>query len=436
MDLLRDIFKGDRAIWMIFLLLCVVSILEVFSAASTLTYSSGDHWEPITKHSVFLLVGVVVVIAVHNIPYKYFKVLPFFLLPISMVLLLVVALTSGHVNNASRWLSFFGIQFQPSELAKLANIVATALVLSTNLDETTGRPKTIAFKRIMIMTGVLFVLIAPENASTGLLLAGVVYVLMIIGRVATHLLIKTAVIATFLITLFGSFIAFVPPRAYENIPMTHRFVTWHNRVAEFFVSHEKIPAEKYDFDKNGQVGHAHIAIATSHIIGKMPGNSVERDFLSQAYSDFIYAIIIEELGLIGGAFVVILYLWLLVRTAKIAKRCQSRFATLLVIGIALMFVMQALLNMMVAVGLFPVTGQPLPLISKGGTSTIVNCVYIGMILSVSRYVNKMESDEMLAEEQENEEKLAAATQVLLKEARNFVEQDIEQEKEDLNGKAD
>lgn len=148
---------------------------------------------------------------------------------------------------------------------------------------------------------------------------------------------------------------------------------------------------EFDIDRDGQIAHANIAIATSNVIGKMPGNSVERDFLSQAFSDFIYAIIIEEMGLLGGGFVLFLYIVLLIRAGRIASRCERNFPAFLVMGLALQLVVQALVNMMVAVGLFPVTGQPLPLISRGGTSTIINCVYIGMILSVSRYAKKKQA---------------------------------------------
>ena len=157
-----------------------------------------------------------------------------------------------------------------------------------------------------------------------------------------------------------------------------------------FFKKEEVPAAKFDIDKDAQIAHARIAIATSNVVGKGPGNSIQRDFLSQAFSDFIFAIVIEEMGLIGGVFVVFLYLWLLMRAGKIAQKCDRTFPAFLVMGIALLLVSQAILNMMVAVGLFPVTGQPLPLVSKGGTSTLINCAYIGMILSVSRYTAHLE----------------------------------------------
>jgi cell division protein FtsW len=167
----------------------------------------------------------------------------------------------------------------------------------------------------------------------------------------------------------------------------HRFSTWKGRIDKHLNKKDVAPAD-YDLDKDAQVAHANIAIVGSNIIGKGPGKSVERDFLPQAFSDFIYVIIIEELGIIGAAFVAFLYIVLLYRAARIASRCENNFPAFLVMGLALMLVLQASFNMMVAVGIAPVTGQPLPLISRGGTSTIINCAYIGAMLSVSRSAKK------------------------------------------------
>ena len=179
----------------------------------------------------------------------------------------------------------------------------------------------------------------------------------------------------------------------------HRADTWKARI-EKFVSTEKIPPEQYDLDKDAQVAHANIAIASSNIIGKGPGNSEERDFLSQAFSDFIYAIIIEEMGIEGAAVVAFLYIVLLFRAGRIARRCENAFPAFLIMGLGLLLVTQALFNMAVAVGLAPVTGQPLPLISKGGTSSIINCIYIGAMLSVSRSAKKKtNSQKVVAEPQ-------------------------------------
>lgn len=390
MDLLRNLFKGDRVIWIIFLCLCLISIIEVFSAASTLTYKTGDHWGPITQHSIILMVGVFIVIFVHNINYKWFQVFPVFLVPISAALLAFVMLmgviTGDRVNGAARWMSFFGIQFQPSELAKMAVIIAVSFILSKTQTEDGANSK--AFKYIMIITGCICALIAPENLSTAALLFGVVFLMMYIGKVAVRKLLSLMGVIMLCGGLMVAITLVVPEDS--NIPFLHRLETWKSRIVGFADPKEDVPAAKFDIDKDAQIAHANIAIASSNVIGKMPGNSVQRDFLSQAFSDFIFAIIIEELGLLGGAFVVILYIWLLIRAGRIAQKCERTFPAFLVMGIALMLVSQAIMNMCVAVGLIPVTGQPLPLISKGGTSTLINCVYIGMILSVSRYTEKQE----------------------------------------------
>ena len=431
MGLIKDLFKGDKVIWIIFLFLCLISVVEVFSAASTLTYKSGDHWGPITQHSVILMVGAAIVVLVHNIPCKYFSVLPFFLLPLSCILLIFVMgmgiITGDRVNGAARWMTFFGIQFQPSELAKMAVIIVTAFILSKFQEEDSAHPK--AFKYIIWIIGIVFVLIAPENGSTAALLFGVVFLMMLIGRIPWRQLGKLVAVIGIILTIGVSLVLVTPASVYNKVPGLHRVETWQSRIKGFFEDKEAVPAAKYDIDKDAQIAHANIAIATSHVIGKMPGNSVQRDFLSQAFSDFIFAIVIEELGLLGGAFIVMLYLWLLIRAGRIAKRCDKYFPAFLVMGIAMLLVSQAMLNMMVAVGLFPVTGQPLPLISKGGTSTLINCAYIGMILSVSRYVIQKEEQRKLEEEQAVDEKLQAAAQALVVQARELVNE--EQSNEEL-----
>ena len=257
-----------------------------------------------------------------------------------------------------------------------------------------------------------FVIIIPillENLSTGLLICMVIYMMMILGRVPVSQLGK---ILGVVVLIAGAALSFVlifghakqtetpeqtltenvaPQKEEKGIfgSLFHRADTWKSRIYKF-VKHEEVPPEKFDLDKDAQVGHANIAIASSNVIGQGPGNSVQRDFLSQAFSDFIYAVIIEETGIIGAVFVAMLYVVLLFRTGRIANRCENNFPAFLAMGLALLLVTQALFNMCVAVGLVPVTGQPLPLISKGGTSTIINCVYMGAIISVSRTAKKAE----------------------------------------------
>src|SRR5574344_1742454 len=307
-----------------------------------------------------------------------------------MVLLILVSALGAMTNGAARWMNIFGIQFQPSEIGKMAVILSIALILSRLQGEYEADKR--AFRFILIVSGIICFLIAPENLSTAMLLFGVSILMMFIGRVPLRQIGKLIAVLVLTAIVAGGIIMVVPAEKYKDAPMMHRVTTWQGRIKGFFEKKDAVPAAKFDIDKDAQIAHANIAIASSNLIGKMPGKSIERDFLSQAFSDFIFAIIIEELGLLGGAFVVLLYIILLVRTARIARRCEKKFPAFLVMGIALLLVSQALLNMMVSVGLFPVTGQPLPLISKGGTSTLINCAYIGMILSVSRYTAKLDED--------------------------------------------
>lgn len=391
MKSIGSIFMGDRVIWIVYFFLCVISLVEVFSAASTLAYKSGSFWSPLLKQATFLGVGTIIVIIIHRLPCRYFKLLPIILLPTSALLLIFTLFRGEEVAEASRWLRFGGIQFQPSEIAKGAVVLTVALILSRTQTEN-GADKR-AFKWILWVSCGICALILPENLSTAALLFGVVILMMFIGRVSMKQLGKLFGVLAMLIALALA-VAFLVPKSEETskLPIVGRAVTWQSRITKHFADQDEESQKdpkKYDIVNNAQVAHANIAIASSRGIGKMPGNSVERDFLSQAFSDFIYAIIIEEMGLVGAIFVVFLYIILLFRAGRIASRCERNFPPFLVLGLTLLLVSQAILNMLVAVGLFPVTGQPLPLISRGGTSTLINCVYIGMILSVSRHAKQL-----------------------------------------------
>lgn len=392
MDLISKIFKGDKVIWMIFALLCVVSVIEVFSAASILTYKSGNHWAPIMQHSKYLLIGLLTMLFVQNVRYQWFKVFAFLIVPVSFLLLLWASAkgyASGErVNGAARWLEFFGIRFQPSEVAKLGLVCIIAYVLSIYQKEDHADNK--AFYWIIGVTTPIILLIGLENFSTAALLLVVIFIMLFIGRVKILTLIKGVgsgiIILTAIVGIAFLFSTFDKSEK-KGPTIFHRATTWVNRITNHISDAEDtLPVAKY-LEEYGQRGHANIAIASSNIMGVGPGNSIQRDFLSQAFSDFIYAIIIEELGLIGGIGVTLLYIWLLMRIGKIAKKCRDRFSMFLVLGIGLMLVIQAMINMMVAVGLLPITGQPLPLISKGGSSGVINCVLLGMVLSVSYYTD-------------------------------------------------
>ena len=401
-----NLFKGDRVIWMVLLFLCLISVVEVFSASSTLTYKSQDYLGPIIGHSWKILVGVGVAILLLNVPCRFFKLMTPALLLISGIMLLWVLFFGEKTNDAGRWISLFGLKFQPSEIAKGTMVLVTAQILSA-MQREEGADKR-AFKYILMIVLPTCLLIGLENLSTAALILAVIFLMMFVGRVPLVQLGKFMGAGLLVIILFvgsiyllGSFDESggetqqteaivngeIKKDTKKNTSFLHRFGTWKARIDKH-LNKKAVAPEDYDLDKDAQVAHANIAIVSSNIIGKGPGKSVERDFLPQAFSDFIYVIIIEELGIIGATFVVLLYIVLLYRAARIATRCENNFPAFLVMGLALMLVIQATFNMMVAVGIAPVTGQPLPLISRGGTSTIINCAYIGAMLSVSRSAKK------------------------------------------------
>lgn len=410
---LSNIFKGDKVIWMVFFFLCVISVVEVFSASSELTYKGGNYMTPILRHIGLLILGIASMVVTLNIQCKYFKIITPFLLLGSILMLLIVLLTGSATNGASRWIGVMGFQFQPSEFAKGAMILATAQILSAMQTEN-GADKN-ALKYILFICIIVIPLILVENFSTAALLSVVIFMMMIIGRIPARQLGKLmggialcGIFAISVIWITGTDqsenenentlteqVAKADNEKGKNKKVLHRMDTWKSRINKF-LNHKEVAPEDVDLNKDAQVAHANIAIATSNGYGKGPGNSVERDFLSQAFSDFIFAIIIEEMGIEGAIFVALLYIILLFRTGKIASRCENNFPALLAMGLALLLVTQALFNMCVAVGLAPVTGQPLPLVSRGGTSTIINCIYIGVILSISRSAKKKPSNDDLA----------------------------------------
>ena len=418
-----NIFKGDKVIWMIFFFLCMISIIEVYSASSSLTYKTGNYMAPVIRHIGLLGLGLLTMICMLKVKCKFFKIVTPFMLGLSFILLLWVLVAGQSTNGASRWISLAGINFQPSEIAKGAVVLAVAQILSAMQTEHGAEKR--AFKYILIVSSIFVALIGLENLSTAMLLCFTILCMMIIGRVPMSQIGKLvgSVLIFICVVFAGVMIVGEDKENGENKPentlteninekeeapgmaekMFHRADTWKARIDKF-INSKPVAPEDVDLDKDAQVAHANIAIASSNIVGKGPGNSVERDFLSQAFSDFIYAIIIEEMGLWGAFFVAFLYIILLFRAGRIANRCENTFPAFLCMGLAIMLVIQALFNMAVAVGLAPVTGQPLPLISRGGTSTIINCLYLGIILSISRTAKKKD----LPQNEANFDKFAAA----------------------------
>lgn len=379
----KRLFQGDLVIWAIYFWLCMISLIEVYSAGSSLSYKSGDFMAPLFKQAIFLGIGTAVVWVIHSIPCRFFK-LGVVLYPISIFLLILTLIIGAKENDGARWLNF-GIKFQPSEIAKGALVLFVALILSFGQTEE-GADKR-AMKIILFATCLTCALIVTENLSTAALLFATVFVMMFIGRVPTKQLGKIVGVCLLGVVLLATIVTIFPKEKLNESKLLHRASTWVDRVKDH-TSDKETMSDTIFLRDHAQEARAKIAIASSNMIGKMPGNSEQRDHLAQAYSDFIYAIIIEEMGMLGAVFVAFLYIILLFRAGRIASMCERNFPAYLTMGLAILLVIQAMVNMLVAVGLIPITGQPLPLISRGGTSTIINSVYFGMILSVSRYARK------------------------------------------------
>lgn len=387
----NGLMQGDMVLWMVFLLLCFISVITVYSASSNMTYSTGKYWAPVMRHGIFLLTGVGFTWVLHMLPCKLYKIFGLGIMLFSY-LLLACALFAGKINGASRWVGIGDFTFQPSEIAKLGLVMTTAFIFSVfrNKDGVSS----FGVKIAAINIAVTLMLIITENLSTAAIIFVVMFLIAFFAQVSSKLLIwlggSLAAIA-----IAGYLTAISIPQDTLNSwaksdGIMHRVPTWVNRLKSENILPEN--PQDYNTSNNVQVTHAQIAIATCGIVGRGPGNSIERDFLPQAFSDFIYAIIIEEGGIFAGGLVMFLYLLLLYRALRIAQRCKSLFPAYLIMGLSLMLVIQAMVNMAVAVGVFPVTGQPLPLISRGGTSTFVNCAYLGIMLSVSRSARQVEEE--------------------------------------------
>lgn len=388
----EHILVGDKIVWTILGLLLSISLVEVYSATSTLTFTHGRFWAPGITHVMMIAAGVVACSIVSHFSMNIIKVAALIGNVFSVILLLCALFFGEKVNGATRWV--FGLQ--PSEIAKGVLVMTVALILSFKYDGKTDNVSDRAFWWAAGLTCFYCMLIATENLSTAGLLFIVIVMIMFVGRVRLRTLLVTAG-PVFLVAGLGFWFmktcssetakAISEITVFDKLPL-HRFPTWVNRLK----GDDKVyTADKYPINNNLQVAHAKIAVATSSLIGCGPGNSVQRDYLPQAYSDFIFAIIIEELGLIGGIFVMLLYVALLFQVGNHSRQCKERFPQILSMGLTLLIVTQAMFNIFVAVGILPVTGQQLPLVSRGGTGIILNCIYMGMILAMTRVAHQ--SDE-------------------------------------------
>ena len=361
--------KGDRWIWLIVILLSAISLLAVYSSTGTLAYKRGVGVESILmKHLAMVVGGIALMYISHKLDYRYYAGISKLLMIITIPLLLYTLVFGAHINNASRWISIpgTGLSFQTSDLAKLALITYLARTLSRKQENIKDVKQ--SFIPIMGAVCAVFILIALANLSTALMLFGVSILLLIIGRISIKQIAVTCLAGAILLT--G--VIFLGPRR----------TVYKSRVHTF------LHPEKVDPDKAFQGNHAKIAIATGGFFGKGPGNSVERNYLPESYSDEIYAIIVEEYGLFGGFILIGLYLFLLYRCIKIVTKAPKAFGALLAAGLSFSLTIQAFANMAVAVGLGPVTGVPLPLVSMGGTSILFTSVAFGIILSVSRDIDE------------------------------------------------
>ncbi len=365
--------KGDRLIWAIVALLAILSFLPVYSAASNLAYrgGNGNTFAFFVKHFMHLFLGFAIMYGVHKIPYRYFRGLSLVMIPIVLVLLGITMLQGTTIEgaNASRWIQIpiVGMSFQTSTLASVVLMVYVARYMSKIKD------RTISFKESILPLWVpvflILVLILPANFSTAAIMFLMVIMLVFLGGYPIRYL---AVIIGSGILVLVLFV--LTAKAFPDA-MPNRVDTWMSRFENF--------ADAEDTQADYQIEKAKIAIASGGIQGVGPGKSIQKNFLPQSSSDFIFAIIIEEYGLLGGFTIMILYMWLLFRIVIAAQKADTIFGKLLVLGVGLPIVFQALINMAVAVELFPVTGQTLPLISSGGTSIWMTCLAIGIILSVS-----------------------------------------------------
>jgi cell division protein FtsW len=364
-DVVLSKTRGDRWIWLIVIMLSVISLLAVYSSTGTLAYKRGVGAESILVKHLFMIVGGIGLMYIsHKLDYRYYAGISKLLMIITVPLLLYTLLFGSHVNDASRWIAIpgTGLSFQTSDLAKLSLITYLARLLSRKQENIKDVKE--SFIPIMGSVCVVFILIALANLSTALMLFGVSILLLIIGRIS----IKQIAIVCLAGAVLLAGVIFLGPRRH----------TYASRM-QTFLHHEKASP-----DKTFQSDHAKIAIASGGILGKGPGKSTEKNYLPESYSDEIYAIIVEEYGLVGGIVLVGIYLFLLYRCVKIVTKAPKAFGALLAAGLSFSLTIQAFANMAIATGMGPVSGVPLPLVSMGGTSILFTSIAFGIILSVSR----------------------------------------------------
>lgn len=391
--------KGDKAIWAIVLVLALISMLVVYSSTGLLAYkyNRGNTEIYLFKQVMFIIVGMAVIYFSHRVNYTLYSRVARILFLISIPLLIYTLFFGVRLNEGSRWirLPIINLTFQTSDLAKLALFMYLSRLLSKKQDKIKDLKQ--GFIPVMLPVVVICILIAPANLSTALLVGATSMILMFIGRVNTkHLLMTIGIVAIPVVMLVTLAVAYYDKEEgkMKDLPSFlegGRMPTWIKRVQNFVYD-----SKSGDKDDNYQINQAKIAIAKGGMLGLGPGNSETRNFLPHPYSDFIFAIIIEEYGIVGGAFIILIYLLFLLRSIRVFKKCPYAFGAFLALGLSFTLVIQALINMAVTVNLFPVTGVTLPLVSMGGSSFLFTCLSIGIILSVARNVEQSEGKALAA----------------------------------------
>lgn len=398
--------KGDKVIWALVVLLALVSLLAVYSATGSLAYKNfkGNTEVYLFKQIGFIAFGILVIYFAHRFNYTIYSKVAQVLFILSIPLLAYTLFFGVRMNEGSRWirLPLINMTMQTSDLAKLALFMYLARLISKKQEVIKDLKK--GFVPVMIPVAITCLLIAPANLSTALLLGASCLMLMFIGRARVkHVLVTIGIVSIPIVLLIATAVirhnsgnddTEVTKKA--SAGLFSRIDTWISRVDNFIYD-----TKEADNDDSYQVNQAKIAIANGGTFGVGPGNSTTRDYLPQAYNDFIFAIIIEEYGLFGGAFILFIYLVFLYRCIRIFKRCPYAFGAFLALGLSFTLAIQAIINMAVTVNLFPVTGVTLPLVSMGGTSFIFTCLSIGIILSVARNVEQQEGQLKTEEVQEN-----------------------------------
>jgi cell division protein FtsW len=388
---LTKTFKGDRATWGLVALFMIYSLLAVYSSSAGVAFMKyGGNTTYFLRSQFFMLVlslGIIVVVS--YLPYRIYFAMAGLILIVAAGLLVLTFVFGSRVNEATRWLVIPGTGFrlQTSDVAKVALVLYLARSLAMYQNELNNFM--LVTKYFIMPIGVICALIMPENLSTAVMIFGISMVILFIGRVPLKFLLAYVGIAVVAVILFAMVLTVVTK--------SNRVQVWKNRIEHYF-------SGESDADGDYQSNQAKIAISTGGLFGKAPGKSAQRNMLPQSNSDFIFAIIIEEYGLLFGAIPLLLaYMILLFRGITIAKKCETAFPAYLVMGLIVMIVFQAMINMLVAVGLFPVTGQTLPMVSWGRTSVLMMSFSIGAILSVSRVVNARIKNEELPEEEKSDE---------------------------------